>query len=470
MRQSSLLIRGRFGALAVADRTPLELPADDSADWDAFERFAKRQTLRIVKTAALVIVGFTLFWWPLDLLFLSREPHEELAFTSWRIGAIAVFASMYATLSSWPLAARHPEIVSVPFSAAASAVLTHSLASMGGLEQPYFYMAAGTLFIPIVAPAGLPTRLVYTLAITVALFAGFFVADPEHAQSPMLFEAVSFMLSIAVGAMLIGHVGYVGFCRRFFLGLALDRSARSLQQANESLEERVSEKTAALRRLAEHLQVAQEAERGRIAREPHDELGQRLSAVRYVVANVKQRIRRDPSAIVANVEELDTMVSGTLECVRDVVAGLRPPILDQLGLGAAVEWLAQRVGASTGIVLELDIREEIRCDGLSSVAVFRVAQEALTNVVRHAGASRVSVSLQATDDHIELVVVDDGCGFPESLGKSGNCNGLLGMRERAVALAGALETQNDSGGGARVRLTLPMSRAGRPEVTSEESG
>jgi signal transduction histidine kinase len=285
---------------------------------------------------------------------------------------------------------------------------------------------------------------------------GFFGSHPSYLDAPMVVDALLFFGTLTAAAVLMGHGTYVGYCHRFFQGLAIERAARDLEALNAVLSERVRERTAELRRLAEHLQVAQEDERGRIARELHDELGQRLSALRYVLVHARQRFARAPDAIGPNLDELDAMIAGALDCTRDIVSGLRPPLLDQIGLAAAIEWLARRMSEQAGIACDLDLGDDETCDPAVSVAAYRVLQECVTNITRHAGATRMAIRLRMSPEDLSLEVSDDGRGFPEERGGPTDRNGLLGMRERAAALGGRLDTDNGPGGGARVRLRLPM--------------
>ncbi len=296
------------------------------------------------------------------------------------------------------------------------------------------------------------------LALAGGLVVGFFALHPAHLRSPLLGEALFFLAVELIGSVIAGHSVHNTVCQRFFHRLALARTARELETLNGALDARVREKTVVLARLAEHLQIVQEEERGRIARELHDELGQRLAAMRFVLATTRRRFARSPAAISPNLAELDAMLDGSLECGRSIVSGLRPPVLDQLGLAAAIEWLARRMGAQAGIDCALDLSGD---DGVSpalALAAYRVLQESITNVLRHSGARRMAVRLAVSAGLLTLEIADDGRGFPgEGAGHTGDRNGLLGMRERAFALGGELETGNLPEGGARVRLRLPLS-------------
>lgn len=153
------------------------------------------------------------------------------------------------------------------------------------------------------------------------------------------------------------------------------------------------------------------------------------------------------------------MLDGALGCTRHIVTGLRPPLLDQVGLAAAIEWLARHTSERTGIHCTLDLADDVDDgrDPVVSVAAYRVLQESLTNITRHADAAHATIRLRVSPGRLDLEVADDGCGFPVELdGRPSERNGLLGMRERATALGGELRTDNAPAGGARVRLSLPM--------------
>jgi PAS domain S-box-containing protein len=211
-----------------------------------------------------------------------------------------------------------------------------------------------------------------------------------------------------------------------------------------------------LRRLAGHLQQIQEQERARIAREIHDEVAQSLTALHLDLAWLVTRLPNVPEvydrlqAMVAQLEALDTTA-------RHIATELRPPLLDDLGLLAAIEWQLQDVSQRTGLAYALLMpHEEITLDPEQATAVFRIFQEALTNVVRHADASEVVVRVHAGPDAIRLEVADDGQGItPEQLDDPAAL-GLLGMRERAMLWDGEVSVQGKPGVGTTVTLRMPF--------------
>ena len=228
------------------------------------------------------------------------------------------------------------------------------------------------------------------------------------------------------------------------LGLA------ELEQSRESL-----------RRLSTSVVEAREDERRRIARELHDELGQRLTALKMELSTLPgvgalgERQRR--------VQGLTTMLDDTLASVRRISSDLRPMMLDDLGLNAAIEWLASDAARRMGIEVTVHLNEnDALLDDRLATAVFRMVQEALTNVARHARATGVTVVLRQHDGELELVVEDNGIGYPEGAMRREGSFGLLGMRERASMLGGRLEAGNAPGSGARLVVHLPLGARSRP--------
>jgi PAS domain S-box-containing protein len=226
--------------------------------------------------------------------------------------------------------------------------------------------------------------------------------------------------------------------------IARDRSSTEL-----------AEKSAQLQALSRRLIEAQEAERRAVARELHDDFGQVLTALRL---NLQRRVPDERE----NIE----LVDGAIARMRDLVQDLRPPQLDELGLEESLRWYVDREAKRAGLELESAV-ENLPAAPAAAVAttVFRVAQEALTNVVRHAHAHSVAVSLHQLDGCLELVVRDDGGGFDVAAARKraarGESQGLLGMQERVELAGGELAIESKPGGGTRIRARLPVAGTGR---------
>jgi PAS domain S-box-containing protein len=223
-------------------------------------------------------------------------------------------------------------------------------------------------------------------------------------------------------------------------------------------QEQLQASRAALRLLAARQHEVRECERTRIAREIHDTLGQALTALKLQLAAAQTAAAEQAPALEHRLSETALMVDDLVKTVRRIATELRPPVLDQLGLSAAIEWLAGDFSRRTGITCEprlLPTNGAINSE--LATALFRIVQEALTNVSRHAGASHVSLELGITSGCVTLDVSDDGRGITEAAATGPGSLGILGMRERAGALGGVLEVAPRSGGGTRVTAWFPPS-------------
>lgn len=240
--------------------------------------------------------------------------------------------------------------------------------------------------------------------------------------------------------------------RPAWLFLANDVTERELaaQELQASLDQ--------IRRLAQHVQSVREEERKDVAREVHDELGQLLSALKMDLLWVISRLERslDPESAVNRLRGATELVDSTIQTVRRIATQLRPGVLDTLGLVAAMEWQARDFEARTGIpCLFVSAPGDIALPSECSTALFRILQEALTNVMRHAQATRVRISLSAETAGITLSVVDNGVGISEDSLQNTTSLGLVGMKERAMLFGGEVKITRAGRKGTRVDVTIP---------------
>lgn len=213
---------------------------------------------------------------------------------------------------------------------------------------------------------------------------------------------------------------------------------------------------ARLHDVVDHLHRAREAERIRIARELHDEMGQMLTVLKMDLARMRAGLDREDRHLEKDLAAMMKNVGTLVRSVQNIVAELRPKILEDFGLLAAVEWQVQRFRERTGVRAtctvpdgELDINPE------QASALYRIVQEALTNVARHADAHTVSVVLRKDEGGIEAEILDDGHGVEWRDGRGVSRLGVLGMQERARSLGGEASITPRSGGGTRVWVRLP---------------
>lgn len=299
-------------------------------------------------------------------------------------------------------------------------------------------------------------------------------ADARTRDVPVIFLSALRETEDKVHAFGLGAVDYIAKPYQPDEVLARVRTHVELHRLRAGLEARVSERTAQyreaearlqesqarLRELAAFRETVREEERSRIARELHDELGQSLTALRIDLAWLRNRYAAADEAAGRRLASSVALVERTTEAVRRISEDLRPRMLDDLGLAAAVEHHVGQFRQRTGIECDLAMnREEFDIDGPTATALYRIVQEALTNVARHAGAARVVISIDEEKDGIRLSVEDDGCGLPEERG--GNTFGLLGMRERVEMLAGRLQVGGAPEGGTLIEVWLPTHKDGK---------
>lgn len=211
------------------------------------------------------------------------------------------------------------------------------------------------------------------------------------------------------------------------------------------------------RNLSRHLQAAREEERRKMSREIHDELGQALTAAKMELGLLSTNLLEQPDRFMEKVRSIRELVDASIQTVKRVSTGLRPLVLDELGLCSAIEWQAGEFQKRTGIVCEVAIEpEDLKLDQQISTALFRILQEALTNVVRHAAAKRVSVRVRMEEKGVLLEVSDNGKGIDREKVHSPNSFGLIGMRERVRAYGGTIEISGAPRRGTTLLVSIPL--------------
>ncbi len=212
---------------------------------------------------------------------------------------------------------------------------------------------------------------------------------------------------------------------------------------------------AQLRELSAHLETVREEEKARIAREVHDELGQILTVLKLETSMCELAYADLDSGLQERLNSMKRLIAQLFQQVRDVATALRPPILDA-GIASAIEWQAHRFEERTQIPCLVSVPEQLPpLDDAKAVGLFRLLQEALTNVIRHAQAHTVQIELSQEGNDLRLSITDDGCGF-EPAEVSSLSFGLVGMRERVLMLGGRLELSSQLGEGTALTVTVPL--------------
>lgn len=221
-------------------------------------------------------------------------------------------------------------------------------------------------------------------------------------------------------------------------------------------EENLREMNLQLRQLSESLQTVREEERSRISRELHDELGQQLTGLKLEFAWFCNRLREGREVTADEINGMRASLDTALASVRRISSELRPLILDDLGFSEAIAWQAEEFGKRTGTTVKLDITGAKRVvDQAMASGLFRIVQESLTNIARHAQATAVDIYIGCDEENLNLVIQDNGLGMAHS-DRRKNGIGLVSMRERAIALGGSFAIFSDPGNGTTIEVQLPL--------------
>ena len=299
----------------------------------------------------------------------------------------------------------------------------------------------------------------------------------DRAKEVLDYESarVAHIQQVVRETLMLGRIGsssLVVICMLFFT-LYLRQSSRLIQERLnqqlalernvELLEQQVSERTAQLTELANHLQRVREEERSLLARELHDELGALLTAAKLDVARLKQHLATTAASVPIGHSEADNRLQHLSEalnnCIalkRRIIEDLHPSSLNKLGLPTALDILVREFSERSGISADCLV-DEVELDDEAELTIYRLVQEALTNILKYAEASHVEVLLQRGERGIEVMVKDNGKGFnPTATGS--HCHGLLGMRFRVQAVAGAMRVASSPGQGTIIEARVPLTR------------
>ncbi len=235
--------------------------------------------------------------------------------------------------------------------------------------------------------------------------------------------------------------------------LSIVRNISERKRAQEALQHSSEQ----LRQLASRLHSIREEERAMIAREIHDELGQLLTVLKIEISLLCKKQSQEQPETAKKVQTISDLINRAVESVQQISSKLRPGILDEVGLVAAIEWQAKEFSAHTGIQCRFSLPSEINeLTREKSTALFRIFQEALTNVARHAQAERVSIFLKKKRQGVILEITDNGCGIKPQQIESSRSLGILGMRERASMFGGTMSIRGVPGKGTYVKVEMPF--------------
>jgi len=283
----------------------------------------------------------------------------------------------------------------------------------------------------------------------------------EQARIDALRLGVSRHIWVTVVAAVLATIVTVGvlvalqrLLRRYVAARAA--AEKALRQANEQLNREVEERTSELTDLSRHLIRVAEEEKAKLARELHDTLGSSLTAISMDLNWVTRRLPEGRDDLRDRLQRALRMLTETVELKHQVIEGLRPSHLDNLGLTFAMRMHCKEFAQLTGMPCVMDVVEDFDdLDPALSIVLYRVVQEALTNVMKHAQARHVQVSLRREDGGLRLRIRDDGVGFAEGSITRRASHGLVGMRERVRQVGGSFSATNAEGGGVQLEVFIP---------------
>jgi two-component system sensor histidine kinase DegS len=317
------------------------------------------------------------------------------------------------------------------------AIWPSGIVSTGFLQSQAYHELCLLLSAPALIYAAVIFRIRGAVAVTFAISAAImphallFSPYPDPLFRELSFTAISLLLGVFIGNLLNNK----------------ERLAR--------------EQTKLERYTSETLEV-QEKERQHLARELHDDTAQQLVDISHAIDKVIEGLDGGRTNATTELKQLRTDVEGVLESTRRVIQGLRPPLLEELGLEASLQWLAEETAEEAGIAINVNVKgEKVRFPGIIELTLFRIAQETLTNAKRYSQANNIEFNLEYLQDKVRLIVVDDGVGFDpvehERLEKEGKF-GLIGITERAHLVGGKAQVKSAPGKGTTISVELPLSR------------
>ena len=292
-------------------------------------------------------------------------------------------------------------------------------------------------------------------------YAALAIAKEKVPNIPFIFVTGTMGEEVAIETLKSGATDYVLKTRLARLGPAVQRALRESAERRERqrAEDKLRRSLDQLRALTTYLQYVREEERTRIAREVHDGLGQALTGLKLDMSWIATKVARSAKPVQDKVKTMVDHIDETIQLVRRIATELRPGILDSFGLVAALEWQANEFQSRTGIPCHVKSTVDDSQLGQDVATVFfRIYQEALTNIIRHAKASQVEVELAQEDQSVVLRVKDNGRGISEEEIANTRSIGLVGMRERAMLIGGEISLQGAPGKGTTMTLRVPLNR------------
>jgi signal transduction histidine kinase len=278
----------------------------------------------------------------------------------------------------------------------------------------------------------------------------------EREQSEIAADITIWNRQEFINRVIYGATALVNLMLVLLVGWLISRDLSRRQRYASELKEEITNRTSELSELSQHLLLVRESEKAELARELHDELGGLLVAIKMDLAQLAKRVDMSREDVQTRWQRIQSALAAGIELKRRVIEDLRPTLLDNMGLLEALRWHAGQVCDQAGIALKIRFPDQApEISDLAATAVFRVIQEALTNVAKHAAARNVLLELREFDGGFRLVLEDDGTGLAPGRSSKPGAHGLAGMKYRMLSIGGSLEILAATPRGARIVLVVP---------------
>lgn len=434
-------------------RTWLRGPSTSPEEAAAFAAHTRELMSRFWPGLGLVIAGAAILWWPVDYLVYAEDPHIREAFAAFRIKIATIDVCLALIAPRLAFAHRHAH-AGAALSATVNLILAgHLLAEAGQGNPLWLYYAFMCPFFSVLLVMPLRARIVTAIMFTSAIFSAWLAHPLAHWDTPGVSAGLSFLCFCTLLGIFIGHLFYVQVERSFHLGRRVEEQRQALAAVAGQLEVRVLSQTEEIRELGIRAQKVRAEQRLEIARELHDSLGQELTSMRLLV-DLGLRLHDDHD-VTGSFSRLGDQIQRIQGSLRQVLLSLRPQILEESSLLESLALLVGEFGRRSGLACAFHPADVPEVSPAMSLAVFRIAQEALTNAIRHARASRIDVRLEGRSELLLLQVIDDGRGIAQA--DLGQGFGTRGIQERVRALGGQATWTGDEG--THLTVTLPLARS-----------
>lgn len=424
----------------------------------AFEVYCDALMGRAAPWLLAFFAAVSALWWPSDPIVFAEQPVARSVMSVAR--AVIVVSHLFWLTIGLRALRRHPARWGSVIAIGEAWMLGALVGLIGGLDTPWPYSIFVWPLTSVCLARPLAARAWRVALMGFGAMACWWVTSQTPLDHPDLAPMASFLGFCCLFATLIGHGLWLLLRANFVQRQLIETQRAGLEGFGRELERRVAAQRADLQGLTQRLHTLREEERAWMARELHDALGQELTGARYALDLARARLSGSDARLDRALVDVHGRLGLAHESVRTILHRLRPRALDELGLAAALSWLADGLAARTGLAVTVVAqRSGVRLPAAYETALYRIATEALDNVVRHAAATRVEVALAVEGGRCVLTVRDDGVGLDADAAPTTGA-GCIGIRERIGALGGQARWRALATGGTEVWVEAPIEGRG----------